>query len=121
MKFALVAVVATIGLAGCATSPNKIAPSYVSPVTYSGYSCTELAEEAQRVSVRAAQASGQQRDQATRDTVAVTAAVIVFWPALFFVGGDKTNANELASLKGQMDAIEQVSIAKKCGITFQRG
>ena len=48
-----------------------------------------------------------------------TAAVVVFWPAAFFVGGDKQTAAELANMKGQMTAIEQASIAKKCNIRFQ--
>jgi hypothetical protein len=41
------------------------------------------------------------------------------WPAAFFVGGDKQNAAELAQMKGQMVAVEQASIAKKCNIQFQ--
>jgi hypothetical protein len=44
----------------------------------------------------------------------------VFWPALFLIGGDKQGAAELARLKGEMDAIEQASIRKRCGIQFQR-
>jgi hypothetical protein len=76
-------------------------------------------EEAQRISAHAAVAAGAQDSQATKDTIATTAAVIIFWPAAFFVQGDKQNAAELARLKGEMDAIEQVSIRKQCGIQFQ--
>jgi hypothetical protein len=47
------------------------------------------------------------------------AATVVFWPAAFFVGGDKQTAAELANMKGQMVAIEQASIQKKCNIQFQ--
>jgi hypothetical protein len=47
-------------------------------------------------------------------------ALTVFWPATFQVGGDGPMAAELAQLKGQMVAIEQASIHKKCGIQFQR-
>ena len=54
-----------------------------------------------------------------RHAVATTAAVIIFWPAAFFVGGDKQTAAELAQMKGQMVAVEQASIAKKCNIQFQ--
>lgn len=121
MKFVGVASAACIMLAGCATSPKDIDATYVSPVTYQSYTCNQLAEEAQRVSARAAEVSGQQSKQATRDSVAVAAAVIVFWPALFFVGGNKTNAQELANLKGQMQAIQEVSNAKHCGIEFRQG
>jgi hypothetical protein len=47
------------------------------------------------------------------------AAVVIFWPAAFFVGGDKQTAAELGQMKGQMVAIEQAANAKKCGIQFQ--
>jgi hypothetical protein len=45
--------------------------------------------------------------------------LVIFWPSLFFIGGDKTNAAQLAQLKGQMDAIQQASTQKQCGIQFR--
>ena len=72
------------------------------------------------MSSRAAQAAGAQDSQATKDPVATTVGVIVFWPSLFFIGGDKQNAAELARLKGEMEATEQVSIRKECGIQFRQ-
>lgn len=106
-------------LAGCASSSSEITPSYVSPVVYQGFTCQQLAMEAQAVSQRAATLSGVQDSQRTKDGWATAAAVVVFWPAAFFVQGDKQNAAELANMKGQMVAIEQASNAKKCGIQFQ--
>jgi hypothetical protein len=58
--------------------------------------------------------------QRTNDQIATAAAIVIFWPAAFFVGGDKQNAAELARLKGEMDAIEQAAIRKNCGFQFQR-
>jgi hypothetical protein len=115
----LFSALAALVLAGCATSSDKIAPSYVSPLQYDAYNCRQLAEEAQRISARAAAAAGAQDSQRTQDTVTTTVAVVIFWPAAFFVGGDKQNAAELARLKGEMDAIEQASIRKQCGIQFR--
>jgi hypothetical protein len=112
-------VVLALGTFGCASSSDKITASYVSPMQYEAYNCRQLAEEAQRVSSRAAQAAGAQDSQATNDKIATTVGVIIFWPSLFFIGGDKQNAAELARLKGEMDAIQQESIRKKCGIQFQ--
>jgi hypothetical protein len=54
-----------------------------------------------------------------KDGVATAAAIVIFWPAAFFVGGDKQTAAELSQMKGQMVAVEQAAIAKKCGIQFQ--
>lgn len=86
---------------------------------YQSYNCQQLAMEAQAVSARAATLAGAQDSQRTKDTVATTAAVIIFWPAAFLVGGDKQTAAELGQMKGQLNAIEQASIMKKCNIQFQ--
>ena len=64
-------------------------------------------------------AAGAQDKQRTNDAIATTVGVVVFWPGPF-IGGDKQTAAELARLKGEMDAIEQTSIRKNCGIQFQR-
>jgi|ERR1700726_1828085 hypothetical protein len=84
-----------------------------------GHACQQLAMEAQAISTRAATLSGAQDKQRTNDGLATAAAVVIFWPAAFFVGGDKQTAAELAQMKGQMVAVEQASNAKKCGIQFQ--
>jgi hypothetical protein len=47
-------------------------------------------------------------------------SLVLFWPAIFFVGGDKGNAAEVGRLKGEMQAIEQANIARNCSIQFQR-
>jgi hypothetical protein len=105
---------------GCASKSSDIAAAYVSPLQYEALSCRQLAEEAERLSHRAAIAAGVQDDRASKDAVATTVGVIIFWPALFLINGDKGNAAELSRLRGEMEAIEQVSIRKNCGIQFQR-
>lgn len=114
---AVTAAVAAV-LSGCATSPKDIAPAYVSPILYQSLSCDQLAQEAARVSSAAAVATGAQQKQASSDAVMVGVSAIVFWPAMFFIGGDKGNATEIARLKGEMQAIEQANIQKNCGIQF---
>jgi hypothetical protein len=116
-KLGIVALGAALG--GCASSASDIAPAYVSPVMYQSYTCQQLGLEAQGISQRAATLSGAQDSQRTKDGLVTAAAIVVFWPAAFFVGGDKQTAAELANMKGQMVAIEQASIAKKCNIQFQ--
>jgi hypothetical protein len=106
-------------LCGCASSSSEIAPAYVSPVAYQSYTCQQLALEAQSISTRAATLSGAQDSQRSKDGLVTAAAIVVFWPAAFFVGGDKQTAAELSQMKGQMVAVEQASIAKKCNIQFQ--
>lgn len=119
MRPPIVMVIATLAVAACAKDANQVGATYVSPVTYDSYTCQQLAAEASRVSSRAAEATGVQDQKATNDKVAMGVGLIIFWPALLFTKGNDENTAELARLKGQMDAIEQASIAKKCGITFQ--
>jgi hypothetical protein len=109
--------VAAAAPAGCASKSSEITPTYVSPVMYQSHTCKQLAQEAEGVSVRAAQVSGVQDAKRSNDQVATGVAIVVFWPAAFLVGGDGPMA---AELKGQMVAIEQASIQKKCGIQFRR-
>jgi hypothetical protein len=108
-----------LALAGCASKSSEIAATYVSPIQYQSYTCAQLAEEAQRVSEAAATATGVQDNQASKDAVAAAVGVVVFWPTLLMVGGDRVNAAQLAHLKGEMEAIQQVSIQKRCSIQFQ--
>lgn len=85
---------------GACTPPAAIDidPSYVSPVFYQNHTCQQLEQEAATVSSRVAQASAVQDN------------------ALLLGGGN--TAVELASLKGQLVAIEQASTQKNCGIQF---
>jgi hypothetical protein len=81
------------------------AATYVSPILYENLSCRQIAEEAARVSRRAAEVAGVQDSQATKDSVVTGVAIVVFWPAAFFVGGDRQSAAELGRLKG--DPVKQ--------------
>lgn len=119
MKLVYVALCA-LPIAACASKSENISAAYVSPNTYASYNCRMLQDEAQRVSSRAIQASGAQDQKASNDAVATGVGVVLFWPALFFIKGEGASAAEVARLKGEMDAIEQASIQKRCNIRFQR-
>ena len=120
MKYLPLILVCVGLLAGCAQKSENITASYVSPLQYSDYNCRQLAAEAGRISTRAAEVSGVQDKQAQNDAVAVGAAVVLFWPAAFFIKGNKTNAAEIGRLKGELEAIEKASIQRDCGIEFRR-
>ena len=106
-------------LGACAKKSENVAASYVSPLAYQQFNCRQLAEEAGRVSQRAAELSGVQNRKRTGDIVATTAAIIVFWPAAFLVSGDDAQTAELARLKGEFEAIQRVSAQKGCSIRFE--
>ena len=112
------AVIAAV-LAGCASNAKEVKPQYVSPVQYGGLSCQQIAEEARRVSARVAELSGVQDKKARNDAIATGVAIVLFWPAAFFVKGDDQTTAELARLKGEFDALDQAAIRKKCGFRLR--
>lgn len=107
-------------VSGCASKAEKVTASYVSPVNYQNFTCNQLRDEAERVSAKAQELTGVQNKKAADDAVATGVALIVFWPAAFLVRGDNANTSELARMKGEMDAIEQASIRKRCDIQFRK-
>jgi hypothetical protein len=106
--------------AGCASSSSDIRPQYVSHLQYQHLSCKQIAAEAERLSRRVAEVSGVQDEKASSDAVATGVALVIFWPAAFFIKGDGAAAAELGRLKGEFEALERVSIDKGCGLKFQR-
>lgn len=108
-------------LAGCASSSSDIRAAYVSPLQYNNLTCEQLGLEAERVSARAADVAGIQDQKSTNDAVATGVAVVLFWPAAFFIKGDGPTATELARLKGEFETIEKVSSQKGCNLQFRGG
>lgn len=106
-------------LAGCASKSSEIAPAYISPVSYQAYSCQQLGIEAQNVSQQAAIATGQQDKLHSEDVTKATVGAVLFWPVLLFNSGNGATAANLAQLRGQMNAIQQASTMKNCGMTFK--
>jgi hypothetical protein len=105
---------ALVVLTGCSTASQNITAAYVSPNQYQSYDCGQLAQESTRILVRVKQL-GVQLDQAASNdkTIGVVGAVL-FWPALFALGGTKQQEAEYARLKGEYEAVSQMQIQKKC-------
>jgi hypothetical protein len=59
--------------------------------------------------------AGVQDDIAGDDAVAMGVGLVLLWPALFFIESDDQHV-ELARLKGEFDALEQVAIQKDCTV-----
>jgi hypothetical protein len=102
-------------LIACATPPQKIQASYVSDVTYRDYDCDQVADETVRVQRRVDNLHASLKKTASDDAAQMGVGLILFWPALFFLeGGDGPQAQEYARLKGEAEALERVSIQKRC-------
>ena len=108
MKAAILAC-AVVMMAGCAKKPEAIAPAYVSHVGYQSWSCSQLGEEALRLSDALAQASEQQNQARTNDTV----GVLLIGLPVSSMSGDNI-APQIARLKGEQEAVRKAMLLKNC-------
>ena len=81
--------------AGLAALASACAPAYVSPSTFEHLTCRQIGEEQKRIT--RAEATGGRVD------------------------GKPGDPDDIALLKGAMEALEEVSIEKNCNIEFQHG
>jgi outer membrane murein-binding lipoprotein Lpp len=109
---AAVATVATLG--GCASASKDIAATAVPTLAYQAYDCEQIGAELQRVGTRAHQLAGRLDEAARNDKAIAGVGALVFWPALFALGGNKEQEAEYARLKGEHDALLQTAVLKKC-------
>ena len=114
MKKVVATIAALSVLAGCATASKDVKTTYVSPLQYQQYDCEQLAAESNRLTQRANQIAGRLDEAAKNDQAITGVGMILFWPALFALGGTKEQEAEFARMKGESDAIQQAAIMKKC-------
>jgi hypothetical protein len=118
-RFVVVALAGGLMTAGCATSSDEVAPSYVALRHYNDYTCTMLRTEAQRVSTEAMALANLQDARYREDRARAGVATAMMVPALLSPKGNDTNTWQLARLKGELDVIRTVAAEKKCGIQFE--
>lgn len=99
---------------GCATSSDKIAPAYISPMQYQSYDCEQLTAESIRLNQRVLTLQGQVDKAAANDKALTGVGIVLFWPALFALGGNQQQEAEYGRLKGEYEAIQQAATVKKC-------
>lgn len=96
-------------LSACAQSPDMIAPAYVSPMNYTSWSCTQIAEEQARLNGALAVASQQQHAARANDTAAV---IFLGLPLASMTGANI--APQIARYKGEQEATRLASISRSC-------
>ena len=106
----------TFIVTGCATSPNEMTASYVSPLIYQSYDCQQLVMESDRVSRRVQSMHSKLAEKESDDSAKMAVGLILFWPALFFLDGDEDGAIEYKRLMGESEAVHQAAVAKKCDL-----
>jgi hypothetical protein len=103
----------TLILTACADKSSSIQAAYISPLAYQSYDCDALEQEYARLVRKSQSINKQQDDIASSDSVATGVGLVLFWPALFFIDNDDLR-EQVAQLKGEVNAVEQASIQKNC-------
>ena len=107
-------------VAGCASNPDNIDAAYVSPLKYQNYDCSQIGTELDYVSQRTTSLFQNLKDKRKADNWQMGVGLVLFWPALFALeGGDGADAAEYSQLKGEFEALRQVSTQKRCNIAMQ--
>ena len=101
-------------LISCSKSSKEIVGLYISPLQYADYSCDQIKSEMIRVSTKVKSLTGELDENKENDQMITGAGLILFWPALFFIGGTKEQEAEYARLKGEYEALDKVAIQKNC-------
>ena len=110
-------VISSILISGCATKPEKIGASYVSPLKYRDYDEEMIIIEMDHLSRRTNELFYSLSKEAKSDTTQMAVGLLLFWPALFFLeGGDGPEAVEYARLKGEYEALRTVAVQKKISL-----
>ena len=101
-------------LAACVTRSGEVPAAPADPAAYASWSCDALYDEADRVRQRAAQVAYAVDDRSGANIVALGLGVTVFWPALLAMRPNGADAEALAQLKGQDEALRIAQLQRRC-------
>ena len=110
----LVAGLAALALAGCATRAADVAAAPTSAAEFLVWDCNRIDDELDTVQQRAADVAYSVDERAGNNIVALGLGVTVFWPALLAMRPAGLEAADLARLKGRFEALREASRIKAC-------
>lgn len=102
-----------VAMAGCASSPESIAPLEVSEAGYVSLDCDQLTQKQADLGKELNAAAESQRGVQTGDAIGV---VLVGLPVSTIAGYNV--ADKIAQLKGEIQALQKVAESKNCHLTL---
>ena len=107
---------AALVLAGCSSAQksSQINADYVPTSSYLSMTCSSLTAEARRLRQRISQLRGDVDEAYNDDKTMEIVTWVLFWPAAFAMDGNDTEAQKLASAKGEAEAIGAAMRQKNC-------
>jgi hypothetical protein len=110
----LVAVLPLALLAACVTRSGDVLPLAADAAKLLALDCDALYDEADRVRQRAAQVAYTVDERAGNNIIALGLGVTVFWPALLAMRPTGADAEALAQLNGQDEAVRFALVQRAC-------
>lgn len=101
---------ATLVLAGCATLPEKVAPTPMAGAAYQGQSCASLDAERRKLDTAYEQASQRQMTARKGDAVGLA---LVGLPLFSLTGHSQTKT--IGEIKGRQEALSEAYRVADCG------
>ncbi|MES2959117.1 MAG: hypothetical protein V4792_13085 [Pseudomonadota bacterium] len=101
-------------LSACATRSGDVKPLAADPSVYASWTCDALYDEADRVRQRGAQLAYAVDERSGNNIIALGLGVTVFWPALLAMRPSGPDAQTLAQLKGQDEALRMAQSRNAC-------
>lgn len=100
---------------GCATASHNIPTQNISPMQYANWDCQQLNMESNRVQSRINELRSRIDTRSQNDTALTAVGLVLFWPALFFLGGNAGEESEYGRLIGEQQALTHTAFTKGCG------
>ena len=104
----------SILIVGCASKPEALTASFVSPGMYNNYDCEQITKEMQRYTASVTDLTGKQSKLYKDDQAMGWIGTFALWPLYLFIKGDGEVASQLKTAKGTLAALQQSSVEKKC-------
>jgi hypothetical protein len=101
-------------LAGCTTRSVDVRPAATDPAQFASLGCDALYDETDRVRQRAAQLAYAVDERSGNNIIALGLGVTVFWPALLAMRPTGPDAEALATLRGQDEALRVAQARRAC-------
>ena len=116
MKKTIILVILSFFIASCATSPDKLKTQYIPASTYSNLDCDQIAGSLRQKNSKMENLYASLKSESQTDSTQMAVGMLLFWPSLLFLeGSDSPDAATYSRLKGEVEALNEISITKKCG------
>jgi hypothetical protein len=113
---AAILVAGVMFLSSCATATKNILPTYVDPLQYEQYDCSQIGTEMVRVTEELNQSYRECKVHASRDELFMLGAFLITGPLAIVpaVINDSESTERFAQLQGELEALDQAAILKGC-------